>query len=87
MLKQSLITYLIYATSNRRHLIKETWNDRSDMEICERSASGPIPSRKRLSLSQPVSAVRYDYSKPSTEGILMILLSVWQRKSGLDHDR
>ncbi|MBQ3490377.1 MAG: ATP-binding protein [Clostridia bacterium] len=24
---------LIYATSNRRHLIKETWNDRSDMEF------------------------------------------------------
>ncbi len=23
---------LIYATSNRRHLIKETWNDRSDMQ-------------------------------------------------------
>lgn len=23
---------LIYATSNRRHLIKETWNDRDDME-------------------------------------------------------
>lgn len=23
---------LIYATSNRRHLIKETWNDRSDMD-------------------------------------------------------
>ena len=23
---------LIYATSNRRHLIKETWSDRSDME-------------------------------------------------------
>lgn len=23
---------LIYATSNRRHLIKETWNDRSDLE-------------------------------------------------------
>jgi predicted AAA+ superfamily ATPase len=23
---------LIYATSNRRHLIRETWNDRSDME-------------------------------------------------------
>ena len=23
---------LIYATSNRRHLIKETWNDRSDVE-------------------------------------------------------
>lgn len=26
---------LIYATSNRRHLIKETWNDRNDMEITE----------------------------------------------------
>lgn len=26
---------LIYATSNRRHLIRETWNDRSDMEISE----------------------------------------------------
>ena len=24
---------LIYATSNRRHLIKETWNDRDDMEL------------------------------------------------------
>ena len=23
---------LIYATSNRRHLIKETWNDRNDLE-------------------------------------------------------
>ncbi|MDF2542106.1 MAG: hypothetical protein K0S47_1824 [Herbinix sp.] len=26
---------LIYATSNRRHLIRETWNDRSDMETTE----------------------------------------------------
>lgn len=26
---------LIYATSNRRHLIRETWNDRSDMETSE----------------------------------------------------
>ena len=23
---------LIYATSNRRHLVRETWNDRQDME-------------------------------------------------------
>ena len=23
---------VIYATSNRRHLIRETWNDRTDME-------------------------------------------------------
>ena len=26
---------LIYATSNRRHLIRETWGDRSDMEYNE----------------------------------------------------
>ncbi len=26
---------LIYATSNRRHLIRETWKDRSDMEVAE----------------------------------------------------
>ena len=26
---------LIYATSNRRHLIRETWKDRSDMEVTE----------------------------------------------------
>ncbi len=26
---------LIYATSNRRHLIKETWSDRNDMEVSE----------------------------------------------------
>ena len=24
---------LIYATSNRRHLIKETWNDRNDVQV------------------------------------------------------
>lgn len=30
---------LIYATSNRRHLIRETWNDRNDME-----PDGEIPS-------------------------------------------
>lgn len=26
---------MIYATSNRRHLIRETWSDRNDMEIRE----------------------------------------------------
>ena len=26
---------LIYATSNRRHLIRETWKDRDDMEHSE----------------------------------------------------
>ena len=30
--RDTLRLVLIYATSNRRHLIKETWNDRSDME-------------------------------------------------------
>ena len=31
-LEQRPENVLIYATSNRRHLIKETWKDRDDME-------------------------------------------------------
>lgn len=41
---------LIYATSNRRHLIKETWNDRNDMEFSgEMHRSDTI--EEKLSLS------------------------------------
>ena len=43
---------LIYATSNRRHLIKETWNDRSDMGSAKRTASFRY-HRGKIILSQP----------------------------------
>ena len=37
---------LIYATSNRRHLIKESWSDRNDMETRRTVCTAPIPCRK-----------------------------------------
>ena len=39
---------LIYATSNRRHLIRETWSDRSDMSKDELHRSDTI--QEKLSL-------------------------------------
>ena len=41
---------LIYATSNRRHLIKETWNDRNDMEF-EKDMHRSDTMEEKLSLS------------------------------------
>ena len=41
---------LIYATSNRRHLIKETWNDRNDMEF-EKDLHRSDTMEEKLSLS------------------------------------
>ena len=53
---------LIYATSNRRHLIKETWNDRNDMEY-----NGEIhrsdTMEEKLSLSARFG-VLINYSSP-----------------------
>jgi len=40
---------LIYATSNRRHLIRETWSDRSDMSQDELHRSETV--NEKLSLS------------------------------------
>ena len=40
---------LIYATSNRRHLIRETWNDRNDVEHSEGYASFRYYGRKIVS--------------------------------------
>ena len=54
---------LIYATSNRRHLIKETWNDRNDME----SNNGLHRSdtiEEKLSLVNRFGC-QISYSKPS----------------------
>ncbi|MBQ8928888.1 MAG: ATP-binding protein [Oscillospiraceae bacterium] len=54
---------LIYATSNRRHLIKETWNDKNDMEF-----NGDLHHsdtvEEKLSLSSRFG-VQINYSIPS----------------------
>jgi hypothetical protein len=56
---------LIYATSNRRHLIKETWNDKNDMEhIGDLHRSDTI--EEKLSLASRFG-VAINYSAPSRQ--------------------
>ena len=71
---------LIYATSNRRHLIKETWNDRSDME----SANGLHHSdtiEEKLSLVNRFGC-QINYSKPSQKEYFNIVVNL-AKKNGL----
>ena len=53
---------LIYATSNRRHLIRETWSDRSDISDDELHRSDTM--QEKLSLSQRFG-VSIGYFRPS----------------------
>ncbi len=53
---------LIYATSNRRHLIRETWSDRSDMSKDELHRSDTM--QEKLSLVARFG-VTINYSRPS----------------------
>lgn len=54
---------LIYATSNRRHLIKETWNDRNDMES-DNGIHRSDTIEEKLSLVNRFGC-QINYSKPS----------------------
>lgn len=72
---------LIYATSNRRHLIKENWNDRDDME----TASGIHRSdtiEEKLSLAGRFG-VKICYMKPSFKEYYNIVLTLAHR-AGID---
>lgn len=71
---------LIYATSNRRHLIKETWNDRNDME----SNNGLHRSdtiEEKLSLVNRFGC-QISYSKPSQKEFFDIVI-VLARKNNV----
>jgi predicted AAA+ superfamily ATPase len=71
---------LIYATSNRRHLIKETWNDRNDME----SANGLHRSdtmEEKLSLVNRFGC-QINFSKPTQKEYFDIVIHL-ARKNGL----
>lgn len=65
---------LIYATSNRRHLIKETWKDRDDMEN-----NGEIhrsdTMEEKLSLANRFGVTIY-YGKPSRNEYYHIVLEL-----------
>lgn len=68
---------LIYATSNRRHLIRETWNDRSDME----KGNGLHRSdtmEEKLSLVNRFG-VTINYSKPSQKEYFHIVTELARR--------
>lgn len=72
---------LIYATSNRRHLIKETWNDSSDMEH-----SGELhrsdTMEEKLSLVNRFGVTIY-FSKPSKKEFNSIVVEL-AKKVNLD---
>ena len=72
---------LIYATSNRRHLIRETWGDRQDMEYNEDIHRSDTMEEK-LSLASRFGVTIY-YSKPNAGEYLNIVREL-TRRNGID---
>jgi predicted AAA+ superfamily ATPase len=72
---------LIYATSNRRHLIRETWKDRSDMETSEELHRSDTIEEK-LSLVNRFG-VTICYSKPTRKEFYNIVEEL-AKKMNLD---
>ena len=68
---------LIYATSNRRHLIKENWNDRSDMEH-DNGMHRSDTMEEKLSLVNRFG-VTICYSKPSQKEYFHIVEGLARR--------
>jgi len=68
---------LIYATSNRRHLIKETWNDRDDMQI-DNGMHRSDTMQEKLSLVARFGVTIY-YGKPSPKEYLNIVKELRRR--------
>ena len=67
---------LIYATSNRRHLIRETWSDRSDMSNDELHRSDTM--QEKLSLVARFG-VTINYSKPTKKEFNNIVVELAKR--------
>ncbi|MBE5959349.1 MAG: ATP-binding protein [Lachnospiraceae bacterium] len=68
---------LIYATSNRRHLIKETWSDRSDVKV-ENGMHKSDTIEEKLSLVNRFG-VTINYSKPSQKEYFNIVIELARR--------
>jgi len=69
---------LIYATSNRRHLIKETWNDRNDIEV-DNGMHRSDTMEEKLSLVNRFG-VTINFSKPSQKEYFHIVLALARRQ-------
>ncbi len=74
---------LIYATSNRRHLVKETWKDRNDMEFNGDVHSSETMSEK-LSLASRFG-VTINYPSPDRQQFYDIVTALAKR-AGIDMD-
>ena len=72
---------LIYATSNRRHLIRETWNDRKDMEH-QGDIHRSDTMEEKLSLSARFGLQIY-YPNPSFEEYHTIVQKLASKDPGL----
>lgn len=68
---------LIYATSNRRHLIKETWKDRDDVEA-ENGMHRSDTMEEKLSLVNRFG-VTINYSKPTQKEYFRIVMELAKR--------
>ena len=68
---------LIYATSNRRHLIKETWNDRSDVQV-DNGMHKSDTMEEKLSLVHRFG-VTINYSKPTQKEYFDIAIELCRR--------
>ncbi len=71
---------LIYATSNRRHLIKETWSDRNDMER-ENGMHRSDTMQEKLSLVNRFG-VTINFSRPNQKEFFAIVIEL-ARRAGL----
>lgn len=70
---------LIYATSNRRHLIKETWNDRNDMEN-NNGLHRSDTIEEKLSLVNRFGC-QISYSKPSQKEFFDIVIGLAKKNN------
>ena len=70
----------VYATSNRRHLIKENWNDRNDMEHTQDMHRSDTMEEK-LSLVNRFG-VTISYTKPTPKEFMEIVITL-ARKQGI----
>ncbi|MBR2743352.1 MAG: ATP-binding protein [Clostridia bacterium] len=75
---------LIYATSNRRHLIREIWRDRNDVEVTEAEVHHSDTLEEKLSLAHRFG-VTINFSKP-TRAQYMDIVSKLAEKNGLKID-
>jgi hypothetical protein len=70
---------LIYATSNRRHLIKETWNDRNDMET-DNGIHRSDTIEEKMSLVNRFGC-QINYSKPSQKEYFNIVVNLAKKNN------